>query len=165
MAIILPHKASFVEVVTLHWRAQMALFRFATYFWNKIWDENLRVYRQWYIRVSVNPGVNPCKPPLVFGQESFESIMHTCYHLFTTYPDIFQRISSTLGLVCRLNVGFKCSPVNPTADAFTLHCLKMCCKHWYSAWEHACFMRIDAFTLRCGMNRQYPRDAAFKSAR
>ena len=125
----------------------------------------IRVYRQWYIRVSVNPGVNPCKPPLVFGQESFESIMHTCYHLFTTYPDIFQRISSTLGLVCRLNVGFKCSPVNPTADAFTLHCLKMCCKHWYFAWEHACFMRIDAFTLRCGMNRQYPRDVAFKSAR
>ena len=87
----------------------------------------IRVYRKWYIRVSVNPGVNPCKPPLVFGQASFESIMHTCNHLFTTYPDIFQRISSTLGLVCRLNVGFKCSPVNPTADAFTLHCLKMCC--------------------------------------
>ena len=33
----------------------------------------------------------PCKPPLVFGQASFGSIMHTCNHLFTTYPDIFQR--------------------------------------------------------------------------
>ena len=51
----------------------------------------IRVYRKWYIRVSVNPGVNPCKPPLVFGQASFKSIMHTCNHLFTTYPDIFQR--------------------------------------------------------------------------
>ena len=28
----------------------------------------IRVYRKWYIRVSVNPGVNPCNPPLVFGK-------------------------------------------------------------------------------------------------
>lgn len=27
-----------------------------------------RVYRKWYIRVSVNPSVNPCDPPLVFGK-------------------------------------------------------------------------------------------------
>jgi hypothetical protein len=40
MAIISPHKESIVEVVTLYSRAQMALFHFATYFWNKIWDEN-----------------------------------------------------------------------------------------------------------------------------
>ena len=48
---------------------------------------------------------------------------------------------NTLPLKC----GFKWYLVNPTADALALHCLKECCKHWYYAWEFACFMRI----VRC----------------
>jgi hypothetical protein len=40
MATNSPHKESIVEVVTLYSRAQIALFHFAAFLWNKIWDEN-----------------------------------------------------------------------------------------------------------------------------